>query len=72
MGFQKKKGDESMITGGEKEMHDEMVGVLTAIAIVSRRLANRLAQLDKQKHSQDGSLHEEDHSTRGVYDGIQD
>lgn len=60
-----------MITGADKEMHEEMVGVLTAIAIVSRRLANRLAQLDKQKHSQDSSLHEEDGSTKGVYDGTQ-
>jgi hypothetical protein len=31
-----------------KEMQDEMVGVLTAISIVSKRLANRLIQLDNQ------------------------
>lgn len=31
-----------------KEIQDEMVGVLTAISIVSKRLANRLIQLEEQ------------------------
>jgi len=33
----------------DREMQDEMVGVLTAISIVSRRLANKLLQLDETK-----------------------
>lgn len=33
---------------GKKVMHEEMIGVLTAISIVSKRLANRLSQLDEQ------------------------
>ena len=31
----------------DKEMQEEMVGVLTAISIVSKRLANRLLQFKK-------------------------
>lgn len=33
----------------DKEMQEEMVGVLTAISIVSKRLANRLQQFKKQE-----------------------
>lgn len=40
-----KKEDENVNTS--KEIQDEMVGVLTAISIVSKRLANRLIDLDK-------------------------
>lgn len=32
-----------------KEMQEEMVGVLTAMSIVSKRLANRLAQLNEKE-----------------------
>lgn len=32
-----------------QEMQDEMVGMLTAISIVSRRLASRLLQIDENK-----------------------
>ena len=32
-----------------KEMQEEMIGVLTAMSIVSKRLANRLAQLNEEK-----------------------
>lgn len=32
-----------------KELQEEMVGVLTAISIVSKRLANRLLELDEEK-----------------------
>jgi len=39
-----KKGDENM--NASKEIQDEMVGVLTAISIVSKRLASRLLDLD--------------------------
>jgi len=35
-------------TMANKEMHEEMVGMLTAISIVSKRLANRLTQLDEE------------------------
>lgn len=31
----------------DREMQDEIVGVLTAISIVSKRLAHRLLQLDE-------------------------
>lgn len=41
-----KKGDENM--NASKEIQDEMVGVLTAISIVSKRLASRLLDLDKE------------------------
>lgn len=37
----------------EREMQEELVGVLTAISIVSKRLANRLMQCEKQEN---GSL----------------
>lgn len=33
----------------EKEMQEELVGVLTAISIVSKRLANRLMQFKKKE-----------------------
>ncbi|WP_335871060.1 hypothetical protein [Bacillus sp. 2205SS5-2] len=35
-------------TALNKELQEEMVGVLTAISIVSKRQANRLDQLDEQ------------------------
>jgi len=41
-----KKGDENM--NASKEIQDEMVGVLTAISIVSKRLASRLLDLDME------------------------
>ena len=40
----RKKGDENMNVS--KDIQDEMVGVLTAISIVSKRLASRLLDLD--------------------------
>lgn len=59
-----------MTTDVNKQMHEEMVGVLTAISIVSKRLASRLAQLDKNdKDCKTDSNHEE---KRGADDGIQD
>ncbi|CAI9390113.1 MULTISPECIES: hypothetical protein [Bacillaceae] len=33
---------------GDQVIQEEMIGVLTAISIVSKRLANRLSQLDEQ------------------------
>lgn len=41
-----KKGDENM--NASKEIQDEMIGVLTAISIVSKRLATRLIDLDNE------------------------
>ena len=34
----------------DQKTQDEMVGVLTAISIVSRRLAHRLLKLDESAH----------------------
>lgn len=33
---------------GKKVIQEEMIGVLMAISIVSKRLANRLSQLDER------------------------
>jgi len=41
-----------------KEMQEEMVGVLSAISIVSKRLANRLIQLDEEQEVKGGNEHE--------------
>lgn len=38
--------------GVNKDMQEEMVGVLTAISIVSKRLANRLSQLDEKNEKE--------------------
>lgn len=48
MSTQVKQGSKMMMTAANKEMQEEMVGMLTAISIVSKRLANRLIQLDEQ------------------------
>jgi hypothetical protein len=45
-----KKGDENM--NASKEIQDEMVGVLTAISIVSKRLASRLLDLDNEQEDE--------------------
>ena len=41
-----KKGEEKM--NASKEIQEEMVGVLTAISIVSKRLATRLLDFDNE------------------------
>lgn len=41
-----KKGDDNM--NASKEIQHEMIGVLTAISIVSKRLASRLLDLDNE------------------------
>ncbi|KUP04294.1 hypothetical protein Q75_16025 [Bacillus coahuilensis p1.1.43] len=46
-----------------KDMQEEMVGVLTAISIVSKRLANRLSQLDEQNEKK-GEKANEQNKTR--------
>lgn len=45
-----KKGEEKM--NATKELQEEMVGVLTAISIVSKRLANRLVDLEKESEEE--------------------
>lgn len=37
------------MNSANKELQDEMVGVLTAISIVSKRLADRLTKLDENE-----------------------
>lgn len=49
--------------GVNKDMQEEMVGVLTAISIVSKRLANRLVQLDEQNEKK-GETANEQNQTR--------
>jgi len=49
--------------GVNKDMQEEMVGVLTAISIVSKRLANRLSQLDEQ-NEKEGEKANEQNKTR--------
>ena len=41
--------EKMVATAPSKEMQEEMVGVLTAISIVSKRLANQLTQLDENE-----------------------
>jgi len=41
-----------------KEMQEEMVGVLTAISIVSKRLATRLLQQNEVKEKEGEPRHE--------------
>jgi hypothetical protein len=52
-----KKGDENM--NASKEIQDEMVGVLTAISIVSKRLASRLLDLDNDSEDEQKSVEQE-------------
>ena len=37
---------------GNQVIQEEMIGVLTAISIVSKRLANRLSQLDERNEKE--------------------
>ena len=43
---------------GNKVIQEEMIGVLTAISIVSKRLANRLTQLDEQNEKKGEKVNE--------------
>lgn len=45
------KDDENMKAVADKELQAEMVGVLTAMSIVSKRLANQLSILHKDKEA---------------------
>ena len=62
MKTQVKGGDKPINSDANKDMQDEMVGVLTAISIVSKRLANRLLQLDEEKETE----HETDQCERSM------
>jgi hypothetical protein len=46
---QGKEADKQMNPDANKEMQEEMVGILTAISIVSKRLANRLIKNMERK-----------------------
>ena len=48
MKTQAKEGDKPMKPDANKEMQEEMVGVLTAISLVSKRLAKRLQQMNQE------------------------
>ncbi|MGS0746176.1 hypothetical protein ACU70A_09580 [Syntrophomonas erecta subsp. sporosyntropha] len=49
MKTQGKEADKQMKPDANKEMQEEMVGILTAISIVSKRLANRLIKNMERK-----------------------
>lgn len=51
--------------GGDAETHEELVGVLTAISIVSRRLAHRLALLENAQQSK-GEIEKSDEKKSSV------
>lgn len=55
MKTQTKEGEKKIMAVANKEMQEEMVGVLTAISIVSKRLANRLVQLEEEKKEEGAS-----------------
>ena len=38
---------------------EELIGVLTAISVVSKRLARKLIQLNQTSHSEEGGKHDE-------------
>ena len=51
MKTQGKEGDRPFMADANKEMQEEMVGILTAISIVSKRLANRLLKnMERKEH----------------------
>lgn len=52
-----KRGEENM--NATKELQEEMVGVLTAISIVSKRLAGRLVELDENQTKETTEKREE-------------
>lgn len=58
MKIQAEEGEKEIMTVANKEIQEEMVGVLTAISIVSKRLANKLVQLDEENEKKGESEHE--------------
>lgn len=62
MTTQVKQGNKMIAACTHQEMQEEMVGVLTAISIVSKRLANRLTQFNEQNEK--GEMDHEQNETR--------
>lgn len=58
MKTQTKEGEKKIMSVANKEMQEEMIGVLTAISIVSKRLANRLVKLEEEKKEEGESRDE--------------
>lgn len=54
-----KRGGKGMMNTANKELQEEMVGVLTAISIVSKRLANRLIELEEDEMQDTAEKREE-------------
>jgi len=54
-----KRGGKDMMNTANKELQEEMVGVLTAISIVSKRLANRLIELEEDEAQDTAEKREE-------------
>ena len=44
---------------------EELIGVLTAISVVSKRLARKLIQLDQTSQSQEGGKNDEQNERNG-------
>lgn len=55
----KKRGGEDMMNSANKELQEEMAGVLTAISIVSKRLAGRIIEMDENKEKDTTEKREE-------------
>ena len=55
----KKRGGKDMMNSANKELQEEMVGVLTAISIVSKRLAGRIIEMDGSKEEDTTEKREE-------------
>lgn len=47
---------------------EELIGVLTAISVVSKRLARKLIQLDQTSQSQEGGKNDEQNERNGIDD----
>ena len=63
MKTQGKDGDKSIKPDANKEMQEEMVGILTAISIVSKRLASRLLKNMERKETSSYQSDEMDEMT---------
>lgn len=65
MNAQAKGGGKPMRADTNKEIQEEMVGVLTAISIVSKRLASRLLQLDTAEKPKEEDAADEQSQSNG-------
>jgi len=52
----KKKSAATLTPAVTAERSEELVGVLTAISVISRRLAKKLTLLEKQSNEKEGEL----------------